>query len=86
MVLVWLRKHGSLDWQHPKVHPMKQTPEQRIKELEAQLAQTQKQLAETALKAQLLDTIIQVAEGQYGFEIRKKSLPKPSKNSKKNKL
>lgn len=84
-VLVWLRKYGSLDWQYPSTHPMQQTPEQRIKELEAQLLSTQKQLEQTELKAKLLDTIIEVAEGQLGIEIRKKSLPKQLKSSRKNK-
>lgn len=80
-VLVWLRKHGNLDWNQPRVHMVKQSPEQRIKELEAALLKTQKKLQETELKAKLLDTIIEVAEGQYGLKIRKKSSPKQSKSS-----
>lgn len=84
-VLVWLRKHGSLDWRYPKVYQVEQSPEQRIKELEQQLALTQKQLQQTELKAKLLDTIIEVAEGELGIEIRKKSLPKQWKNSNRKK-
>lgn len=80
-VLVWLRKHGTLDWKHPKVHQVEQSPEQRIKELEQQLASAQKKLQETELKARLLDTIIEVAEGELGIEIRKKPSPKQSKSS-----
>src|SRR6478609_3560906 len=41
-VLVWLRKHGNLDWLLPKQNTLstteEKTPEQRIKELEAALA------------------------------------------------
>ncbi len=80
-VLVWLRKHGNLDWKQLRVHMVKQSPEQRIKELEAALLQAQKKLHESELKAKLLDTIIEVAEGQYGLQIRKKSSPKQSKGS-----
>jgi transposase len=84
-VLVWLRKHGRLSWQL-NTASMSQTPNQRIKELEAQLAAAQKQLQEAELKAKLLDTIIDVAEGQMGIQIRKKPLPKQSANSAKRKL
>jgi transposase-like protein len=83
-VLVWLRKHGRLPWQ-VNTSSMPQTPNQRIKELEAQLAATQKQLEESRLKAKLLDTIIDVAEGQMGIQIRKKPSPKQSISSGKRK-
>ena len=56
---------------------MSQTPNQRIKELEALLAATQKQLKEAELKAMLLDTILDVAEGQMGIQIRKKPVAGP---------
>lgn len=80
-VLVWLRKHGNLDWNQPHLHQVKQSPQQRIKELEEQLLKAQKQLEDAQLKAKLLDSIIEVAEGQYGLQIRKKSLPKQSSDS-----
>ena len=57
---------------------MSQTPNQRIKELEALLAATQKQLKEAELKARLLDTILDMAEGQMGIQIRKKPVAGPS--------
>lgn len=72
-VLVWLRKHGTLDWSLPKDRilksPKEKTPDQRIKELEAALEAEK-------LKTKLLDTMINIAEKQYGFSIRKKSSPK----------
>ncbi len=77
-VLVWLRKHGNLDWSNPRLYMSEPSPEQRIKELEQELLQTQKLLREAELKAKLLDTIIDVAEGQMGIQIRKKSSPKQS--------
>ena len=76
-VLVWLRQHGRLPWQ-ANTASMPQTPNQRIKELETQLAATQQQLEESRLKAKLLDTIIDVAEGQTGIRIRKKPSAKQS--------
>ena len=37
--MVWLRKHGNLDWTLPKLNSLftekEKTPEQKIKELEA---------------------------------------------------
>ncbi|MDX5346479.1 MAG: transposase [Hymenobacteraceae bacterium] len=82
-VLVWLRKHGNLDWNNPRIHMSEQSPDQRIKELEQELLHTQKQLREAELKAKLFDTIITVAEAQMGIDIRKKSLPKQSKPSRR---
>lgn len=78
-VLVWLRKHGTLDWTLPKVHDLsskEKTPEQRIKELEAAL-EVEKQ------KNLLLSTVIDVAEKQYGLAIRKKPSPKQPDTFKK---
>lgn len=77
-VLTWLRKLGTLDWADPKAHQMEQkkekTPEQRIKELEAELQQEKD-------RNLLLNTIIDVAEKQHGFSIRKKRSPKQQSNS-----
>ena len=78
-VLVWLRKLGTLDWSLPKVHDLsskEQSPEQRIKELEAAL-EKEKQ------KNLLLTTVIDIAEKQYGLAIRKKSFPKQPDTFKK---
>jgi len=75
-VLIWLRKHGRLDWS--KGTPIfltrgytmtqsqsSQTPEQRIKALE-------KQLAESELKAQFFEAVVNVLETDYGVRITKK--------------
>jgi transposase-like protein len=78
-VLVWLRKHGNLDWTLPKLHSLstekEKTPEQKIKELEAAL-ETEK------LKTLFLTTAIDIAEKQYGMVIRKKYSAKQQKNFK----
>ncbi len=52
------------------------TPEQRIKELEVELQQER-------YRNLLLNTIIDVAEKQHGFSIRKKRSPKQQSNSSK---
>lgn len=83
-VLVWLRKHGRLTWDVHPHQPMSQTPNQRIKELEAQLAAARKRADQAELKAKLLDTIIDVAEGQMGIQIRKKPSARQSGSSGKN--
>jgi transposase len=71
-VLVWLRKHGSLDWSNPEVYAMKnpkakETPAQKIKRLE-------KELADERLKNEILERMIEISDQQYGTAIRKKSL------------
>ena len=78
-VLVWLRKHGNLDWSKPRIHSMprsKETPAQKIKRLE-------KELSDEQLKNKILNTMIDVSDKQYGTSIRKKYLPKQSGLSKK---
>lgn len=75
-VLIWLRKHGRLDWS--KGTPVFLTrgfamtkstslrsPELRIKELEQQLAESQ-------LKAQFFEAVVNVLETNYGVRITKK--------------
>jgi transposase-like protein len=75
-VLIWLRKHGRLDWS--KGAPtfltqgftmaksqLPQTPEQRIKALE-------KELADSQLKAQFFEAVVNVLETDFGVRITKK--------------
>lgn len=75
-VLVWLRKHGNLDWSIPHLHSMenprsKETPAQKIKRLETELE-------DERLKNEILNKMIDISEQQYGTSIRKKHLPKQS--------
>lgn len=78
-VLVWLRKHGNLDWTLPKLNSLspekEKTPEQRIKELETALTEEKQ-------KTLFLSTAIDIAEKQYGMVIRKKYSAKQQKNFK----
>lgn len=76
-VLVWLRKYGTLDWNHPKTHQMpkrKETPAQKIKRLE-------RQLSDEKLKNEILNTMIDISDKQYGTSIRKKFSTNQSKAS-----
>ena len=79
-VLVWLRKYGTLDWNSTKRFIMSsetpKTPQQRIKELEAELEQEKQ-------KVLFLNTAMKIAEQQYGMQFKKKSSPKPPGNFKK---
>jgi transposase-like protein len=76
-VLVWLRKHGTLDW---KIPIAMNTPESTIKELEAKLHKLEKELKEERLNREVSETIIEVAEEQFGIAIRKKYSPKQLKD------
>lgn len=86
-VLVWLRKHGRLDWSKGRPLPHARgismsessiplTPEQRIKELEQQLAAMQQ-------KAELFEEIVNILERDYGVGIVKKPRGKLSKARKR---
>ena len=80
-VLVWLRKHGTLDWTKPSIHSMpkrKETPAQKIKRLE-------KALEDEQLKNKILNKMIDISDKQYGTSIRKKFSSKQSKELGKSK-
>jgi transposase len=75
-VLVWLRKHGNLDWSRPNHQAMipsksEETPAQKIKRLE-------RELEDERLKNLILNKMIDISDQQYGTAIRKKFSPKPS--------
>ena len=56
-VLVWLRKHGTLDWSNPRFNPMSksiESPAQKIKRLE-------RELSDEKLRNKLLNTMNQCA-------------------------
>lgn len=78
-VLLWLRKHGTLDWNFPKVYSMldpnqKESPAQKIKRLE-------RELSDEKLKNEILNRMIDISDKQFGTSIRKKLSPKQSKAS-----
>lgn len=83
-VLVWLRKHGRLDWQGASSGckgprrmpepPKPLTPEQRIKELEVQLKESQE-------KAAFFEAVVNVLKRDYGVKVAKKPVGKSSRKS-----
>lgn len=74
-VLVWLRKHSTLDWKELPIMTHKNTPEQRIKELETLLLKEKE-------KVHVLNVAIDLADELLKTDIRKKYLPKQSKKQK----
>ena len=73
-VLVWLRKHGSLDWQTENPMQGKATPQKQIRELE-------KKLKRLEMKNEILEKAIEIADEKLGTDIRKKYLDLLSKTS-----
>lgn len=76
-VLVWLRKHGKLDWSKPCELPMaksKETPVQQIKRLE-------RELEDERLRSLILNEMVDIIDSDYGGNIRKKLLPEALKDS-----
>lgn len=67
-VLVWLRKHGSLDWQSKNPMKGKSTPQSKIKELERRI----KRLEQEKI---ILNKAIDIADELLDTNIRKKFLP-----------
>lgn len=73
-VLVWLRKHGSLDWQNNNPMKAKQSPQAKIRELEKKLKRLQ-------MQNDILNTAVEIADKQLGTDIRKKYFDLLSKNT-----
>lgn len=67
-VLVWLRKHGKLDWQNKVPMKKKAPPKTYISQLEAKI----KRLEE---EKEILNVAIDVADKLLKTDIRKKYLP-----------
>lgn len=67
-VLVWLRKHGTLDWTSKTPMKKKAPPKTYISQLEAKIKRLEQE-------KEILNRAIDIADEQLGTEIRKKCLP-----------
>ncbi|KKK92585.1 hypothetical protein LCGC14_2701450, partial [marine sediment metagenome] len=80
-VLVWLRKHGKLDWSKPtyiaNMPKSKETPAQKIKRLE-------REIEDLRLKDLIKDEMINIMDEEYGAGLRKKYISELSRAQKKN--
>ncbi|RYH01085.1 hypothetical protein EON65_48610 [archaeon] len=77
-ILVWLRKHGTLDWSSTQKMSKKATPNKKIRELE-------KRIKRLEAEKLILNTAIDVADDLYKTNIRKKFLPLVQQSSESNK-
>ena len=66
-VLVWLRKHGNLDWKSKLPMKNKNPPKSQISELE-------KKIKRLEAEKEILNRAIDIADETLGTEIRKKYL------------
>jgi transposase len=66
-VLVWLRKHGTLDWKSKAPVKSKKPPKSQIRELE-------KKIKRLEAEKEILNRAIDIADDMLGTEIRKKYL------------
>ena len=74
-VLKWLRKHGRLNWENKEQMKVRQTPHQKLRELE-------KKVKRLEMEKEILNRTIDIADDMLGTQIRKKYLPLLSKTSK----
>ena len=66
--MVWLRKHGSLDWKSKAPMKNKQPPRKKINELEAKIKRLEQE-------KEILNRAIDIADEILDTNIRKKYLP-----------
>lgn len=73
-VLVWLRKHGTLDWISKTPMKKKAPPKTYISQLEAKIKRLE-------AEKEILNRAIDIADDMLGADIRKKYLPLSQKAS-----
>jgi len=73
-VLVWLRKHGTLDWKSKQPVKEKQPPKTYISQLEAKIKRLE-------AEKEILNRAIDIADEMFETDIRKKYLPLSEKAS-----
>jgi transposase-like protein len=73
-ILVWLRKHGRLDWSAKRNMGKKATPNKKIKELEKKIKRLEDE-------KEILNTAIDIADEMLHTDIRKKYLSLLSENT-----
>ena len=75
-VLVWLRKHGTLDWTSKIPMKKKAPPKTYISQLEAKIKRLE-------AEKEILNRAIDIADDMFGTDIRKKYLPLSQQASEK---
>lgn len=78
-VLVWLRKHGKLDWTNSYEKTMSktnETPAQKLKRLE-------RELEDERIRNKVLNRMVDICDQEYGMGLRKKYYAEVSKGSSK---
>lgn len=78
-VLVWLRKHGKLDWINPYEKTMSkssESPAQKLKRLERELEDMQ-------IRNKVLNRMVDICDKEYGLGLRKKYSAEVSQDSSK---
>lgn len=77
--LVWLRKHGKLDWTTPYEKTMSkssESPAQKLKRLERELEDMQ-------IRNKVLNRMVDICDKEYGMGLRKKYYAEVSQDSSK---
>ena len=81
----WINKFGTFDWQNLTLQPMAKTKDQellelreKVKVLERKNARLEKELEQKDMKAEFFNLMIEIAEEEYGVDIRKKCSPEQS--------
>ena len=84
----WINKFGTFDWQNLTLQPMAKTKDQelielreKVKVLERKNARLEKELEQKDMKAEFFNLMIEIAEEEYGVDIRKKCSPEQSDNT-----
>ena len=89
-VRTWINKFGTFDWQNKTLQPMAKSKDQellelreRVKVLERKNARLEKELEVKDMKAEFFDLMINIAEEEYGVDIRKKCSPEQSSDTRR---
>ena len=86
----WINKFGTFDWQNRTLQPMEKSKDQellelreKVKVLERKNARLEKELEAKDMKAEFFELMIEIAEEEYGIDIRKKCSPEQSSDTRR---
>ena len=80
----WITQYSQEGLRHKLMRIQKPEEQERVRELEAQVAALEKALAQVTLDKMMLETTLEVAEEEYGVSFKKNSAPKSSAALKRN--
>lgn len=77
----WIYKYSPGDSPQINVVEMSQSTDQKVKDLQDKIAKLERTVGQKQIQVDFLDKMIELAEQEYGLDLKKNSTSKPSSGS-----